>query len=90
MSTQCQIQEFLDWSASQGVHVNIQLDEVKGNNFKRYFMEIFIDILFWTLSTRLSRYIVEKISPKFMGKMFEKMRTIWKRLTKNIKREGLK
>ena len=33
MSTQCQIQEFLDWSASQGVHVNIQLDEVKGNNF---------------------------------------------------------
>ncbi len=63
--------------------------QLKGFTFKRYFMEILIDTLFLALTTRPAQWLVEKIPPKMVGKVFEKARTSWKRLTHNIKRQNL-
>jgi hypothetical protein len=57
--------------------------------FGRYVMELFLDLLFFALGTSLSRWLVEQISPHFIGKLFEKARKSWKKVTHNIKRDDL-
>jgi len=61
--------------------------ELKGFPVKRYLMEILIDFMFALMGTSLASFLLEKIHPKFMGGVFKKLRTIWKKLTHNIKRE---
>jgi coenzyme F420 hydrogenase subunit beta len=60
-----------------------------GFSFKRYLMEMAISLLFLVLGTRLASWSVEQFSPRFIGNIFEKTRTTWKRSTHNIKRDEL-
>lgn len=60
-----------------------------GFGLKRNMMEVIIFSMFIILSTPLARWTVEQFSPSFIGNMFEKSRTIWKKSTHNIKREKL-
>ena len=62
---------------------------LKGFPVKRYLMEIIISTMFVLLSTRLARWSVEQFSPAFIGKIFERTRTSWKKSTHHIKRESL-
>jgi len=62
---------------------------LKGFPFSRYLMEMIISTLFLVLSTGLSRWLVERIPPKTIGKIFEKARKAWKKSTHKIKREKL-
>lgn len=62
---------------------------LRGFPLKRVAMEIIISTLFVLLSTRLARWCVEQFSPDFIGKIFERSRTRWKKSTHNIKRESL-
>ncbi|MBK7175459.1 MAG: Coenzyme F420 hydrogenase/dehydrogenase, beta subunit C-terminal domain [Bacteroidales bacterium] len=55
----------------------------------RYFMELVILSLFLVLGTAPARWLVERISPSWIGKIFEKSRTIWKKSTYRIKRNNL-
>jgi len=57
--------------------------------FKRWMMELIISSLFLVLGTRLARWTVERFSPAFIGNIFERSRTTWKRSTHNIKRDEL-
>lgn len=63
--------------------------ENRGFRFSRYVMEAVIDCLFLLLGTAPARWLVEKIPPETVGKVFEKARTTWKRSTHKIKREKL-
>jgi len=63
--------------------------ELKGFKFKRYLMEIVIDSLFIILGTRPARYLAEQIPPGFIGRLFEKARTLWKKSTYRIKRDNV-
>jgi coenzyme F420 hydrogenase subunit beta len=62
---------------------------MKGFTLKRYLMELVIDSLFIILGTGFSRFIIERIPPKTVGKVFEKSRNVWKRSTKKIKKSQL-
>ena len=62
---------------------------MKGFTLKRYLMELVIDSLFIILGTGFARFIIERISPKTVGKIFEKSRNVWKRSTKKIKKSQL-
>ena len=62
---------------------------LKGFPFSRYLMETAISFLFLILGTRPSRWFVEQLSPAFVGRIFEKTRTVWKRSTHSIKRKDL-
>jgi coenzyme F420 hydrogenase subunit beta len=55
----------------------------------RYFMEILISGLFLLLGTGIARRIVELFRPSFIGRLFEKTRTTWKKSTHSIKRKNL-
>ncbi|MEE4255687.1 MAG: Coenzyme F420 hydrogenase/dehydrogenase, beta subunit C-terminal domain [Bacteroidales bacterium] len=63
--------------------------EMKGFALKRYIMEVVIDALFLVLGTRFSRFLIERIPPKTVGRVFERSRNIWKRSTKKIKRSHI-
>ncbi len=63
--------------------------EIKDFGVSRYAMELVIDSLFVLFGTRLARWTVAQLPPAFIGKVFEKSRNIWKKSTKNIKRENL-
>lgn len=63
--------------------------ELKGFPLSRYLMEMIITSLFLVLGTPLARWIVEKIPPAFLGRIFEKSRKIWKKSTYGIKRTNL-
>ncbi len=63
--------------------------EIKGFTFSRYAMELLINGLFLIMGTSFARYLVEKLPPEFIGKIFEKTRTLWKKSTHRIKRESL-
>ena len=52
-------------------------------------MEMIISTMFLIMSTRFARWTVEQFSPTFIGNMFEKARTSWKKSTHNIKRSDL-
>ena len=56
---------------------------------KRVLMEMVISSLFLVLGTRPAAWVVERFSPGFIGKIFERTRTSWKRSTHHIKRESL-
>jgi hypothetical protein len=60
-----------------------------GFPFKRILMELLISSLIRLMGTRLARWMVEQFSPVFIGKIFEKSRTRWKRSTHHIKRDKL-
>jgi len=62
---------------------------IKGFSFKRYLMELFIDSLFVVLGTGFSRFIIELVPPKTVGKVFERSRNVWKKSTKKIKKAHL-
>ncbi len=62
---------------------------LSGFGFSRYLMEFFISSLFVLLGTRLARWAVEQFPPAFVGGIFEKTRTIWKKSTHKIKRKNL-
>jgi coenzyme F420 hydrogenase subunit beta len=55
----------------------------------RYFMELVILSLFLILGTAPARWLVERISPSWIGRIFEKSRNIWKKSTYRIKRNNL-
>jgi hypothetical protein len=48
-------------------------------------MELVIIGLFWLLGTRFSRFFLKKINPNIIGKIFAKIRPIWKGVTRDIK-----
>ncbi|HET55150.1 MAG TPA: hypothetical protein ENN33_08020 [Ignavibacteria bacterium] len=58
-------------------------------HFTRYFVEIIITALFYISGFKISRLLMSKISPKYMGWLFIHTRSIWKYFTKGIKRRGL-
>jgi hypothetical protein len=62
---------------------------ISGFPFSRYLMEVMINSLFIILGTRSARWLVEQFSPAFIGSIFEKARTRWKRSTRSIKRKNL-
>jgi len=62
---------------------------MKGFGLKRYVMEFIIDSLFIILGTGFSRFLIERIPPATVGKVFEKTRNIWKKSTKKIKKSQL-
>jgi hypothetical protein len=62
---------------------------ISGFSFGRYAMEAAIRFLFFLLSTRLARWAVEQLPPSFVGNLFEKARTAWKKSTHKIKRKQL-
>jgi len=51
----------------------------------RWIMEIFLDFLFLVLGTQPARFILQQIPPEHMGRMFEKARMRWKKMTGNIR-----
>lgn len=63
--------------------------EMKGFSVKRYFMEFIIDGLFIILGTGISRFIIERVPPKTVGKAFERTRNLWKKSTRKIKKSQL-
>ena len=63
--------------------------KLDGFKFGRIAMEMVLGLLFFILGTSFSRWLVEQISPQFIGNMFERARKSWKKLTHNIKREDL-
>jgi coenzyme F420 hydrogenase subunit beta len=63
--------------------------EIKGFTISRHLMELAIDALFLVLGTAPARWMVERIPPKTIGKIFEKARNTWKKSTHKIKREKL-
>lgn len=62
---------------------------LSGFGLKRNLMELVISSMFIILSTPLARWAVEQFSPSFIGNIFEKSRTIWKKSTHDIKRNDL-
>ena len=62
---------------------------VAGFSPGRYVMEMIVSSLFLILGTAPARWTVERISPRFIGRIFEKTRTAWKRSTHHIKRNKL-
>lgn len=62
---------------------------LKGFPFSRYLMELVILSLFLVLGTAPARYIVERVPPSLIGKLFERTRKIWKKSTHRIKRNNL-
>ncbi|MBU1369975.1 MAG: Coenzyme F420 hydrogenase/dehydrogenase, beta subunit C-terminal domain [Bacteroidetes bacterium] len=63
--------------------------QIKGFKASRYLMEMVISSLFIVMSTSFARWAVEQFPPKFIGGIFEKTRTIWKKSTHKIKRREL-
>ncbi len=62
---------------------------ISGFPLKRYLFEIMLDALFLTLGTAPARWLVERIPPERIGRLFETARTKWKKATASIKREEL-
>ncbi|MCF8367396.1 MAG: Coenzyme F420 hydrogenase/dehydrogenase, beta subunit C-terminal domain [Bacteroidales bacterium] len=62
---------------------------ITGFTFSRYLMEVVINLMFLVLGTSLSRFLIEQLPPSFVGGIFEKTRTIWKKSTYKIKRKKL-
>jgi len=62
---------------------------LKGFPWSRYLMEVIILSLFLVLGTRPARWMVERIPPALIGRLFEKSRDAWKKSTYRIKRNNL-
>ena len=57
--------------------------------FMRYIVELVISGTFLICGTQIFRNIIEHISIKFLGPMFNYLRINWKRISKPSKRKGL-
>ncbi|MDZ7743348.1 MAG: Coenzyme F420 hydrogenase/dehydrogenase, beta subunit C-terminal domain [Bacteroidota bacterium] len=64
--------------------------KIDGFPLIRYLMEMIISSMFLILRTGPARWAVEQFSPGFIGSLFEKARTAWKKSTHRIKRSELK
>ena len=51
----------------------------------RYALELVISALFGLLGSAPARWLLERISPRLLGKIFVRLRTVWKRTTCGIK-----
>lgn len=58
-------------------------------SLSRYCMEVVVSLMFLMMGTGLARKTVEMLPPQFIGNMFEKARTQWKKMTHDIKRDQL-
>jgi coenzyme F420 hydrogenase subunit beta len=63
--------------------------KLSGFKTSRYLMEIFVSSMFIIMRTGIARWTVEQFSPGFIGNIFEKARTTWKKSTHKIKRDEL-
>lgn len=62
---------------------------LKGFPVSRYLMEFMISGLFLLLGTWPARRIIELFNPGFIGRIFERSRSAWKKSTRSIKRKDL-
>jgi len=62
---------------------------LSGFKLQRYAMEAVLDQLFLVLGSGISRSALEHVNPSHMGAIFQRLRTIWKKSTHNIKRDQL-
>lgn len=60
--------------------------QISGFAFSRYLMEMIISSLFVFMGTGFARWAVEQFKPSFIGGIFEKTRTVWKKKTHGIKK----
>ncbi|MBI4661357.1 MAG: Coenzyme F420 hydrogenase/dehydrogenase, beta subunit C-terminal domain [Verrucomicrobia bacterium] len=51
----------------------------------RYALELVISSLFVVLGSAPARWLLERVNPRLLGKIFVRLRTIWKRVTRGIK-----
>lgn len=58
--------------------------------FPRVLIEAFISSVFCICRTSVSRWVMEKIPEQFMGKLFNRLRFLWKSASKPAKRKGLR
>ena len=63
--------------------------EIERPGLARCLMEAVLDVLFLTLGTRLSRSLVSRVPPRYIGWVFPRLRIWWKKLTHHVKRRGL-
>lgn len=63
--------------------------KLRGFPISRYMMEVIISFLFLIMGTQVMRWVVGLLPPKFIGAIFEKARTFWKKSTQRIKRTNL-
>ncbi|MBN1119237.1 MAG: Coenzyme F420 hydrogenase/dehydrogenase, beta subunit C-terminal domain [Bacteroidales bacterium] len=63
--------------------------ELKDFPLSRYLMEYIISFMFLVLGTWPARRFIGLFSPEFVGKFFEKARTLWKKSSYKIKRADL-
>jgi hypothetical protein len=63
--------------------------KLSGFPLSRYVMEILIISLFLILGTGFARFVAELIPPSLLGRLFEKSRILWKKVTFGIKRDNL-
>jgi coenzyme F420 hydrogenase subunit beta len=56
---------------------------------QRRLFEGVLGALFWLCSLKLSRWLVEHFPVRLTGRLFERARLAWKRLTRTTKRQGL-
>jgi len=57
--------------------------------FSRRLVELVILSIFSTCRTRFSRLLVEKVPLRVIGPLFERLRRLWKGISKSTKRQGL-
>jgi len=62
---------------------------LKGFALSRYLMELVILSLFLALGTGPARFLVERVPPALIGRLFEHTRKAWKKSTHKIKRNNL-
>lgn len=55
----------------------------------RYALEVAISALFALFGTRPARWLLERTSPRLLGALFVRFRTLWKRATRGVKTKGL-
>jgi hypothetical protein len=55
----------------------------------RTLIEVVLDVLFWACGLRLSRWVVNRIPARLLGRMFQGARRVWITLTRKHKRAGI-
>lgn len=80
----------LGWRKALGCPVPDYGYTLGGFSLTRYGMELVIVCLFGMLGTRPARWLCERLPPDKLGRVFEWLRTAWKRVTRGIKRSRLR
>jgi coenzyme F420 hydrogenase subunit beta len=55
----------------------------------RYAVELVVSALFAVGGTRVARWLMERLPPRFFGPIFEHLRRWWKSISKSTKRRGI-